>query len=156
MKILLLYNVYSDELGSSRPPLGTGYLAQALEDAGVAYDVLDMKLGYSEDDVLGRISGNNYDLVGITVYTVGHKYFFRLAKKIKDRFPKIKIVVGGPHITLLCEQVMRENPHIDFAVTGEAETALVKLCKSDVPSSITGLSYREGDGLKGDFLSTHF
>jgi SOS response regulatory protein OraA/RecX len=55
MKILLLYNVYSDELGSSRPPLGVGYLSQALQNAGIEHDVIDMKLGYSERDILKKI-----------------------------------------------------------------------------------------------------
>ena len=90
MKMLLLYNVYSDELGSTRPPLGTGYLAQALEDAKIDYDVVDMKLGYSENEILELIGQRGYDCVGSTVYTVGHKKFFNLMGAVKQKYPGLK------------------------------------------------------------------
>lgn len=142
MKILLLYNVYSDELGSSRPPLGVGFLSQALQDAGIEHALIDMKLGYSESDVLKKITDHQYDCVGISVYTVGHKKFFSLLAAIKERCPHIKTIVGGPHITILGRQVLEEYSQIDFAFMGEAEYSLVSFCKEDDYNKIPGLIYR--------------
>lgn len=142
-KILLLYNVYSDELGSSRPPLGTGYLAEALEDAGVDYDVIDMKLGYQEKDIVERIDSGGYDCVGITVYTVGNKMFFELLGRIKARYPHITTIVGGPHITILKSRILADYPHIDLAFTGEAEVSLVRYLKGDSIPEIPGIIYRK-------------
>ncbi|HBG47477.1 MAG TPA: hypothetical protein DDW94_10900 [Deltaproteobacteria bacterium] len=144
MKVLLLYNVYSDELGSSRPPLGTGYLAEALEAAGVDYDVIDMKLGYSEKDVIERIGRGRYDCVGVSVYTVGHKKFFALLKTVKESYPSVTTVAGGPHITILGAQVLEEYPEIDLAFAGEAEQSFVSFCKGEELRRIPGLIYRDG------------
>jgi len=144
MKVLLLYNVYSDELGSSRPPLGAGYLSQALQDAGIEHDVIDMKLGHSESDVLKKIKDHQYDCVGISVYTVGHKKLFRFLEAIKKRYSQIKTIVGGPHITILGKQVLEKYGQIDFAFMGEAEYSLISFCKGDDYSNIPGLIYRSG------------
>ena len=147
MKILLLYNVYSDELGSSRPPLGTGYLAQALKDAKIEYDVVDMKLGYSEEDILKKIGLQEYDCVGISVYTVGHKKFFNLLGSIKQKYTNVKTLVGGPHITIIGKQILEEYSHIDFAFTGESEDSLIKFCKGESYDKIPGLIYRDNGNI---------
>ncbi|OGP24098.1 MAG: hypothetical protein A2X93_03530 [Deltaproteobacteria bacterium GWC2_56_8] len=146
-RILLLYNVYSDELGSSRPPLGTGYLAEALSEGSVDYDVIDMKLGYSEDDVIERVRKGGYDCVGTTVYTVGHKRFFGLLGAIKDACPGVATIAGGPHVTILGAKILEEYPKVDIAFTGEAERSLVRYLKGEEPSSIPGVVHR--DGAKG-------
>ncbi|MBI5469360.1 MAG: B12-binding domain-containing radical SAM protein [Deltaproteobacteria bacterium] len=143
-KILLVYNVYSDELGSSRPPLGTGYLAQALEDAGAEYGVVDMKLGYSEEDVLKMIEEGGYDCVGTTVYTVGHKRFFGLLGLIKDRFPSIETLAGGPHVTIMGRKILEEYGKVDFAFAGESEGSLIRFLEGGEHRDIPGLIYRDG------------
>lgn len=150
MKVLLLYNVYSDELGSSRPPLGTGYVSQSLHDAGIEHDVIDMKLGYTEDEILDKIGIQQYDCVGLTVYTVGHKKFFNLLGAVKERYPHVKTIVGGPHITIVGRQVLEDYSQIDFAIMGEAEYSFIQFCKGDDYSRIPGLIYRNG----GEVLSS--
>ncbi|MBI4823987.1 MAG: B12-binding domain-containing radical SAM protein [Nitrospirae bacterium] len=148
MKILLLYNVYSDELGSSRPPLSTGYLAQALHDSAIDYGVIDMKLGYSKGDVLREISRGGYDFVGVTVYTVGHKKFFSLLKTIKDKYPLVKTIVGGPHITLLGRKVLEDYDQIDFAFVGEAEYSLIQFLRGISYEEIPGIIYRDSGDIR--------
>lgn len=145
MKILLLYNVYSDELGSSRPPLGMGYLSQSLQDAGIEHDVIDMKLrGYSERDLLAKIKKHDYDCVGMSVYTVGHKNFFGLLAAIKEQNPRVRTIVGGPHITILGRQILEEYSQLDFVFMGEAESSLTSFCKEEDYRTIPGLIYRNG------------
>jgi len=146
-KILLLYNGYFDELGSSRPPLGTGYLSQALQDAGIVHDVIDMKLGYSEKDVLKKIAQKDYDCIGLTVYTLGHKRSFDFLKLIRQKLPNVKIVVGGPHVTLLGRQILEVHSHIDFAFTGEAEATIVQLLEGKKYGEIPGLIYRDNGAI---------
>ena len=45
-RVLLVSPPSSSYLGSARPPQNLGYLAKALLNAGIEYDVLDMRLGY--------------------------------------------------------------------------------------------------------------
>ena len=45
-RVLLVSPPTSSYLGAARPPQNLGYLARALLDRGIAYDILDMRLGY--------------------------------------------------------------------------------------------------------------
>ncbi len=145
-RVLLLYQVYSDELGSSRPPLGTGYLAQALSEAHIPYDVVDMKLGHPESEVLKRVQSRFYEVIGVSVFTVGHRRFFDLIRRVKEVSPKSVTIAGGPHVTLLREQILRENPDLDFAQVGEAELSFVDFCQGVEPGKIPGLIWRKATG----------
>lgn len=145
-RVLLLYNVYSDELGSSRPPLGTGYLAQALTDANIPYDVVDMKLGHPESEVLKKVQSQFYDVIGLSVYTVGHRRFFDLMRQIKKVSPQSITIVGGPHVTLLREQILHDNPELNFAQVGEAELSFVEFCQGAEPGKVPGLIWRKENG----------
>jgi radical SAM superfamily enzyme YgiQ (UPF0313 family) len=51
-----------------------------------------------------------------------------ISRKIKEKHPEIKIVVGGIHPTFFPEQTLL-NPFIDFVVVNEAEKAFLKLLK---------------------------
>src|SRR3989338_5068906 len=103
-----------------------------------------MKLGYPENEILDKIGIQQYDCVGLTVYTVGHKKFFNLLGAVKERYPYVKTIVGGPHITILGRQVLEEYSQIDFAIMGEAEYSFIQFCKGEDYSRIPGLIYRNG------------
>lgn len=147
MKTLLLYNVYSDELGSSRPPLGSGYLSQALIDADIEHSVLDMNFGCSEKEVIDKVGSEGFDCVGISVYTIGHKKFFNLLAMIKKAFPSVTTIVGGPHVTIMGKTILEKYSHIDAAIIGEGENSFVQFLKGESPSIIPGLIYRENGSI---------
>ncbi len=51
-KVLLLFPDYKGgHFGALRPPAGIGYLAQALQEEGIEYDVLDMATGCDIDNL---------------------------------------------------------------------------------------------------------
>jgi len=55
-------------------------------------------------------------------------------------------VVGGPHVTILKENVLRECSAIDYGVTFEGEIPLIELCKGERElDEIKSLLYRDGD-----------
>lgn len=142
MKILLLWDASAAELGSTRPPLSTGYLAQALEDAAIPYDVFDMKLGYTQADVMKRIAEEKYDAVGITVFTVGHKDRLNFLGKIKKQFPSVLTMAGGPHITIMGSSILNDYPGVDLIAVGEAEQSIVRICNGEDPANIPGIHVR--------------
>jgi len=63
------------------------------------------------------------DIVGITCTTFQVKGMKRIAKQVKQHFRSTKVVVGGPHPTLLGQELLDEVPEIDKVVSGEAENA---------------------------------
>jgi len=133
-------------MGPIRPPIGLGYLAQNLSLHGVDYDILDMTLGYKLKDLLKRISSFSPDLIGVTMWTYMYKNTYGLIEAIKKAFPKgLSIVIGGPHISTLRGEVLKECKAIDFGVVLEGEAALLELCQGKELQGIKGLMYRDGE-----------
>jgi len=69
-----------------------------------------------------------------------------LATLIKEKFPKILIVVGGPHITALPSISLKEFPCFDIAVIGEGEETMLEICqhrKNNIKfKGIKGIAHR--------------
>jgi radical SAM superfamily enzyme YgiQ (UPF0313 family) len=61
-------------------------------------------------------TSRTYDLVGITAATPGAPHAYELAEAFRRR--GVKIVIGGPHATLMPYEVIE---HADIVVVGEAE-----------------------------------
>ena len=55
-RVLLVSPPSSSYLGAARPPQNLGYLAQALLENQIDYDVMDMRLGYRINHLLKKIS----------------------------------------------------------------------------------------------------
>lgn len=111
-----------------RPPLGLLYVAGALEEAGHKVKVID---GEPESLPLEQlykvIMKTKPEVVGFTATT---PEFFRvetIAKWIKRDHPKVKVMVGGAHVSALPQQTSDENPEIDYIICGEGEIAAVHI-----------------------------
>jgi radical SAM superfamily enzyme YgiQ (UPF0313 family) len=130
-------------LGAARPPQNLGYLAQAMDDHNIEYNILDMRLGYKEKHLINQIQDFKPDLLGVTVVSLEYKKTFQLISNVKKVFPELKTVAGGPHVTVLQSNILEENAEIDFGVVNEGEETLVDLCKEKVSiEKIKGLIYR--------------
>ncbi|MFX0199154.1 MAG: B12-binding domain-containing radical SAM protein, partial [Candidatus Hodarchaeota archaeon] len=123
-----------------------GYLAEALVDSGIQYDVLDMNLGYKTKNLIKKIEKFHPDLIGIPLVSLQYLEFYRLLSQIKNHYPQVDLVVGGPHVTILKEKVLHDCTAIDYGVTFEGELPMVELCKGEKQlNKIRNLLYREGD-----------
>ncbi len=129
--------------GALRPPLGIGYLAQALADAGHEYDVLDMSLGYRFDDLARRVREFQPGLIGVSMMTLMYRSHYDLVAKLRAEFPDVAIAAGGPHVSTLREQVLHDAPAIDFGFVLEGERTLLQLVEGAAPGDIPGLVWRD-------------
>ncbi len=137
-------------------PLGLGYLASFLlsKNAGIEIRVLDT--GIANKRETASFFADKYDIVGISVTTRAFTEAVEIAKTLKQISPGLPVVFGGPHVSIMMQQVM-EEPLIDFGVYGEGELTfneLVKLFREDSnrPSAesfakIKGLIYRNNGGV---------
>ena len=142
-KVLLVNPPSRGEWKGIRPHIGQGYIAETLAQEGIEYDVLDMNLGYKFRHLQKKIETFQPDLVGLSLLTLEYKKFYKLISMIKESNPKVKTVVGGPHVTLFKEQVMKECPAIDYGVVYEGEETLVELCQGELSEDrIKGLMSR--------------
>lgn len=144
-RILLVSPPSSSRYGGLRVPASIGYVAQSLYDSGIEYEYIDMRIGYSFDDLKKRAVQFNPDLIGISMITLEYKRTYQMISAIKGFLPSANIVVGGHHTTILKEEVLRECKDIDFGVVSEGEKTILDLCNDAVDyKDIKGLIYREG------------
>lgn len=142
-RVLLVNPPSCGEWKGFRPHIGLGYIAQTLSENGFEYDVLDMNLGYKFKHLQKKIDTFKPDLVGMSLLTLEYKKFYKLLSMIKAENPGVKTVVGGPHVTILKQEVMKDCTAIDYGVVYEGEETLIELCKGEFPDDkIKGLMSR--------------
>lgn len=145
-KILLIYPSYAQyKFYDPFIPIGLGYIAQALSDANIDYDVINMSLGYNISVLKSKIKKFKPDLIGISMMTLLYKKLYEFINYIKKINPLVKIVVGGPHISTLRENVLVECQNIDYGVVQAGEEIIAELCKGKTLKDIKGLIYREDE-----------
>lgn len=127
------------------PLIGVAYIAAALQKNGYEVTVIDCPpLGITYDGLKQKIALFKPDIVGITSVTVTFSSAAQAAKVIKESYPKALIVLGGPHVTVLDEQIVRENPQVDVIVRGEGEQTMLELAGLVASSNLTNLSKIDG------------
>lgn len=143
-KLLFVIPRSDAEWRGIRPSLGLGYLAEALVDSGIQYDILDMNLGYKFRNLSEKIDEFCPDLIGVPLISLQYLKFYQLLTQIKKSYQQVKLVVGGPHVTILKEKVLQDCPAIDYGVTFEGEEPLIELCRGEKKvSEIRSLLYRD-------------
>lgn len=92
-------------------------------------------------EIKDKISAFNPDIIGITMFTANYKAAKNIAKISKALDPGVRIIVGGPHPSLNCVEVL-ENKEFDFAIRGEGEFSFLELIEGKKAEDIKGLSYK--------------
>ena len=104
-----------------QPPLGLLTLASVLEEARYPVQILDLNIL-----TLSEIrDSDQIELIGVTSTTPAIKQAIWTIRVLRSRFPKIPIILGGPHPSLVPE--IKSDPSITQIVRGEGEKALLDL-----------------------------
>lgn len=137
------------EQAGSYPPIGLAYIAAVLRENGVEVKIVDAKaLKLSHEETARMIAEEKPGLVGVTVFTTQFRSALTMCHQIKRTYPETKIVVGGPHVNPLHEEMIKQEG-IDFCVRGEGETTMLELV--DATSNgwnlkgVKGLTFKEGN-----------
>lgn len=67
------------------------------------------------------------DLVGITVMTPKTAAAFTIASLVKKHLKDCCVVFGGPHATLMPDEILKNTSDVDFVISGEGENVLLEL-----------------------------
>jgi radical SAM superfamily enzyme YgiQ (UPF0313 family) len=136
-------------VGSFLPPLGICYLGAVLEKHGHLVRIIDGQLAENtHEHILQEIGSFIPDFIGISSVILSERQSYELADKIKLRFPDSFIIIGGPHVTTIMQDVMK-NRAIDLAVYGEGEKTILDVMEyltarkklTDIP----GIMWRKDD-----------
>lgn len=146
VKIFLIQPTYptSPMLGPHLP-VGLGYLAEQLELNDIEYKIFDL---YIDDKHLlfEEIKELSPDYIGISLMSLDIFYNYVLIEDIKVKFPKVKFIAGGPHISYVREEALLECSAIDFGIVHEGEETLIELLNGSDIKEIKGLIYRDNLG----------
>lgn len=116
-------------LDVSYPPLGILSLAAILEQNNISVKVIDIGAEkQSLTETLKIIKKEKPIIVGISAMTPLLQGTVTLAKKIKQFNKKIKVCLGGPHVSADPKFIDRIK-YFDFAITGEGENSFLKTYK---------------------------
>lgn len=129
--------------GDNRPPQGLGYLAAYILKAGHQANIVDLyAFGGGENvsnnpfvsqeelgaqlkiDIESSIAEFRPDFIGMYVHTMSFESACELSLQLKNRFPDIKQICGGPHPSIKPESMPASFDHI---VIGEGEVALLDI-----------------------------
>ncbi len=70
------------------------------------------------------------DIIFISLYIWNKNYCLMLAKVLKEAYPNIKIILGGPEVPHRNPNFFKENYFIDSIVIGEGELAVLNILTS--------------------------
>lgn len=170
-KVLLLVPPFYRILGGRNNwvSLGFGYIAGVLNENGIHTRIYNADYSDTNKDVdledifnayeiykdivndiknpiwseiIEKIKEYNPDIIGITlVFSATVKSALNISNLIKKELPNVKIVVGGPHATILPDDTLSYE-NFDYLVRGEGEYTLLDIVKGKPITEIKGLSYK--------------
>ncbi len=124
------------EIESYWYPVWLAYPAGMLEGARL----LDAPPHYVTAEDTIKIA-RDYEFLVLYTSTPGFPGDIRLAQKIKDANPSIKIAFVGPHVTVLPERTLRDGQAIDFICRKEFDYSVVEFAQGKPLDQILGVSY---------------
>jgi len=104
-----------------RPNMGLLYLAASLRRAGHRPLISDLNHD-SYHDLNNKMKVA--DIAGMSTFTPYHQWNTNFAKHLKQNFPNVRLVAGGPHATTATKSLL---PYFDSVVKGEGERAIVEI-----------------------------
>ncbi|HUT84050.1 MAG TPA: cobalamin B12-binding domain-containing protein, partial [Thermodesulfobacteriota bacterium] len=108
--------------GNTMPCLGLLSLAGMAREKGFDVSLVEASsLGLSLDEVVKEILSASPDYVGLTSTTLSICSASALAEKAKSGQSRLKVIVGGPHLTALPSETLQAFPAFDYGVIGEGE-----------------------------------
>ncbi len=121
-----------DEKGSGigfKPPIGLLYIATFLkEHTSHEVKVIDAQAqGLNFQGCLQQISLYKPEVVGISVWTDWWYPAYYLGRIIKDEFPKVMLVYGGPHVSIYPKETFAFD-HVDGMILGDGELPFASFC----------------------------
>lgn len=142
---VVLKSLFAERVMYTNPPLGIGYLASAVRNKGFSVDIFDMgpeKLFVQ--DILEEIEQHQVQVVGISSFVANHGNGLRIAQHVKEKYPDVTVVMGGPHASFIAEEVLRTG-YVDIVSLFEGELTFPEIVNAVINKkpldNILGISY---------------
>ena len=134
--------------------LALGYLrayAQADRRLGgkVGFQTLDLTIDVDPWWVAWRVLGLEPDVLGVSVTCWNASAVYEVCRIVGQVRPECAVVLGGPEVGPIAEDVLREHPVVHAVVRGEGEVTFAEFLRALSTGGKTwrveGVSARKGD-----------
>jgi len=125
-------------------PLGLVYIAGLLKKNGLEAKIIDMTVEPLTNQGFQRFLENyRPDIVGFSAMTPFYPGTRKWISITKKALPSSLTILGGPHASLLKENILKENPFLDIIVYGEGEKTMLEIAKGKNLDSVEGIVFRK-------------
>jgi anaerobic magnesium-protoporphyrin IX monomethyl ester cyclase len=123
------------------PPFGIALLAELWDEQGHSSQIIDAAtLKLTIPEIIDRINPKT-DYVGITAITTVISDAVMIARKVREKLPNVKIIMGGVHPTIFHKELVRDNI-CDMIVRNEGEIPIMELARETPYNLIPNLTWR--------------
>lgn len=143
------YKSMAKGVGINNFSYGVASLSALAKSQGFSVEFFDSQLVKNPTkDFQEYLKSKQFDLIGMTVYSMTVHKVIETAEFCKKILPEVKIVLGGAHATVVPKETLELSSAIDFVVFGEGEYTFLELIsalednKEDF-SHIKGLAFRK-------------
>jgi anaerobic magnesium-protoporphyrin IX monomethyl ester cyclase len=142
MKVALVFPRFRYPSGD--PPLGILYLASYLrERTGIEPYIIDPTFERKPLDFISReLDSTKPDVVGISAMVTMARDAALVAQAAKRILPESRIIMGGPHATVLPERVLNEKA-VNAVCAGEGEESFAEMIQKGTYEGVPGFLYQE-------------
>ncbi|MBF0186852.1 MAG: B12-binding domain-containing radical SAM protein [Magnetococcales bacterium] len=125
MKTLLVNPCLRPDAPHRYLPVGLGYVATAVKEAGIPFDLLDIDINVMSDEAVeSYITRNRYDVIALGAIVTHYRWvrdFIHMVKRIQ---PHCLVVVGNSVGSSIPEVLFQTAP-VDVVILGEADATIV-------------------------------
>ncbi|MDI6903111.1 MAG: radical SAM protein [Methanocellales archaeon] len=137
---------------SSHPPLGIAYIAAVLREHDINVDVIDFESVNSTKDIERELRRSNPTILGISAMSPTYDQAREIAYIAKSCIPDVTVMMGGPHPTIMPENVLSDE-NVDIAVIGEGDYTVldvVNACRNNGTGlrSVKGIYFKENGNIR--------
>jgi anaerobic magnesium-protoporphyrin IX monomethyl ester cyclase len=129
-------------------PLGLAYIGAVLLESGYSVSALDLNKSKSALEVYKKsIQADTPQIIGISALTETYLNSLKMARIAKKINAEIKIVIGGPHASVLYKEIAQEDD-VDIVAIGEGELTMLDIANCVIGrkgnlADINGIAYKK-------------
>jgi len=152
MKVLLINIALRPESPKSLFPIGLGYIATAIDNAGYELEILDLEaLRPTDDEIENLIKKAKFDVVTLGTIVSAYRYVKKISKMIRKHHPNAQIIAGNTVASSIPE-ILLNKTEVDIAVFSEGDVTIVELLhvikKKKSIDAVSGIAYKENGLIK--------
>lgn len=146
---VVLKNLFAESIMYVNPPMGLGYLGSALRNKGFNVTIFDMGAQQLQiKDIFEKIEKYDVPVIAISSFIANHGNGMRIAKAVKEKYPQVKVIMGGPQASFIAKEVLQAGD-VDVVSMFEGEITIPELVDALIKGTslekILGIAYRNGE-----------